>query len=117
MLLVLSVHPSRQRDLLTPHGIVFDPPIASTDYHDAFGNICTRIVAPAGILRISSDQIVADPSTPDIVAPDAVQHAVEELPDDALVFLLGSRYCETDRLSEAAWSLFSHMPQGWQRVQ
>ena len=74
MLLVLSVHPSRQADLLTPQRIVFDPPIQSTDYRDGFGNICTRIVAPAGTLRISSDQIVADPGTPDIVAPDAQQH-------------------------------------------
>ena len=117
MLLVLSVHPSRQADLLTPHRIVFDPPIASTDYHDAFGNICTRIVAPAGTLTISSDQIVADPGTPDIVAADAEQHAVEHLPEDTLVFLLGSRYCETDRLSDAAWALFGSVPPGWQRVQ
>jgi transglutaminase-like putative cysteine protease len=117
MLLVLSVHPSRHADLLMPHRIVFDPPIASADYRDAFGNICTRILAPAGRLTISCDQIVADPGTPDIVAADAEQHAVERLPDDALVFLLGSRYCETDRLSEAAWALFGSAPPGWQRVQ
>ena len=117
MLLALSVHPSRQTDLLRPHRIVFDPPIASTDYHDAFGNICTRIVAPTGILRISSDQIVADAGTPDIVAADAEQHPVEHLPEETLVFLLGSRYCETDRLSDAAWSLFGTVPPGWQRVQ
>jgi transglutaminase-like putative cysteine protease len=117
MLLVLSVHPSREADLVTPHRIVFDPPVQSADYHDSFGNICTRIVAPAGTLTISSDQIIADPGMPDIVAPDAEHHAVEELPDDALVFLLGSRYCETDRLSDAAWSLFGTVPPGWQRVQ
>jgi transglutaminase-like putative cysteine protease len=117
MLLVLSVHPSRRADFLTPARIVFDPPIHSTDYHDGFGNICTRILAPAGTLTISSDQIVADPGTADIVAPDAEQHAVEELPEDTLVFLLGSRYCETDRLSDAAWSLFGTVPPGWQRVQ
>jgi transglutaminase-like putative cysteine protease len=117
MLLVLSVHPSRQADLLTPHRIVFDPPIASVDYRDGFGNICTRIVAPVGHLTISSEQIVADPGTPDIVAVDAGQHAVEHLPEDVLVFLLGSRYCETDRLSEAAWALFGGVPPGWQRVQ
>jgi transglutaminase-like putative cysteine protease len=117
MLLVLSVHPSRQADLLTPHRIVFDPPTASADYRDGFDNICTRIVAPAGRLTISTDQIVTDPGTPDVVAADAEQHAVEHLPEDALVFLLGSRYCETDRLSEAAWALFGGVPPGWQRVQ
>ena len=117
MLLVLSVHPSRHSNLLTPAGIVLDPPTASAHYRDAFGNICTRILAPAGSLTISSNQIVADPGTPDIVAPDAEQHAVEHLPEDTLVFLLGSRYCETDRLSDAAWSLFGSVPPGWQRVQ
>src|SRR4029077_6085501 len=65
MLLVLSVHPSRHADLLTSHRIVFDPPIAAADYRDGFGNICTRILAPTGTLTISSDQIVADPGTPD----------------------------------------------------
>jgi len=117
MLLVLGVHPSRQADLLTPHRIVFDPPIPAADYRDGFGNICTRILAPAGALTISSDQIVADPGTPDIVAADGAQHAVEHLPEDTLVFLLGSRYCETDRLSQTAWSLFGSVPPGWQRVQ
>jgi transglutaminase-like putative cysteine protease len=111
------VHPSRQADLSAPQRIVFDPPIASADYRDGFGNICTRIVAPAGRLTISSDQVVADPGTPDVVATDAGQHAVEHLPEEALVFLLGSRYCETDRLSEAAWALFGGVPPGWQRVQ
>jgi hypothetical protein len=89
MLLVLSVHPSRQADLLTPQSIVFDPPIASADYRDGFGNNCTRILAPVGGLTISSDQIIADPGTPDIVAGDAEQHAVESLPDDELVFSSG----------------------------
>jgi transglutaminase-like putative cysteine protease len=38
-------------------------------------------------------------------------------PEEALVFLLGSRYCETDRLSDIAWSLFGKTPLGWGRVQ
>jgi transglutaminase-like putative cysteine protease len=117
MLLVLSVHPSRHTDLLTPHRILFDPPIAAADYRDGFGNICTRILAPGGSLTISSDQIVADSGMPDVVVADAGQHAIGDLPDDVLVFLLGSRYCETDRLSETAWSLFGNVPAGWQRVQ
>lgn len=117
MLLMLSIHPSRLPDLLTPHRIVFDPPIPAADFRDGYGNICTRIVAPAGLLTISADMIMSDPGTPDIIEPDAPQHPVEELPDEALVFLLGSRYCETDRLSDIAWSLFGTVPPGWGRVQ
>ena len=117
MLLVLSVHPSRLHDLEGPHRIAFDPPLEAQDYHDGFGNICTRIVAPEGRLTISTDFTIKDTGLPDVVVPDARQHQVEELPDEAIVFLLGSRYCETDRLSDTAWSLFGSTPTGWARVQ
>ncbi len=55
MLLMLRIHPSRTADLRTPDRIAFDPPIASTEYRDGFGNLCTRIVAPEGRLAIAND--------------------------------------------------------------
>ncbi|HEX2942069.1 MAG TPA: transglutaminase family protein, partial [Rhodopila sp.] len=117
MLLALSVHPSRMPDVVGPQQIRFDPPTAASQYRDGFDNICHRIVAPAGTLRISQEILVDDPGTPDRVAPGAPQHPVQDLPDQALVYLLGSRYCETDRLSSLAWSLFGDTPEGWPRVQ
>jgi transglutaminase-like putative cysteine protease len=60
---------------------------------------------------------VNDSGEPDRVAIEARQHAVPDLPDDALTFLLASRYCETDRLADIAWSLFGKTPPGWRRVQ
>jgi transglutaminase-like putative cysteine protease len=117
MLLALSVHPSRMDDVIGPHQIFFDPPIGATEYRDGFGNICHRIVAPAGRLRISAHFSVRDSGAQDAYVPEAIQHPVQDLPDDVLVFLLGSRYCETDRLTQLAWSLFGHAPTGWGRVQ
>jgi transglutaminase-like putative cysteine protease len=117
MLLVLSVHPSRMSDLVGPHQIRFDPPINATEYRDSFGNLCHRIVAPAGRLTIAKQVVVRDPGTPDPVVPEATQLPVQELPDDALVYLLGSRYCDTDRLLDTAWSLFGGTAPGWGRVQ
>ena len=117
MMAMLSIHPSRHKDLATPHRIVATPDVPMYDYPDAFGNICTRVTIPSGGLTLSCDFTVTDDGQPDPQAPDARQHPVEDLPDDILVYLLGSRYCETDRLSETAWSLFGHVPQGWQRVQ
>ncbi len=117
MLLVLSVHPSRAGDLLGPQRITFDPAIAVRDYRDDFDNLCTRILAPAGRVTITTEFLIADPGTPDEVAPEACQHAVQDLPDDLLIYLLGSRYCDTDHLSETAWSLFGGTPPGWARVQ
>jgi transglutaminase-like putative cysteine protease len=117
MLLVLSIHPSRVPDLVTPHRISFDREVVPYDYIDGFGNVCTRIIAPPGRTTIRTDFVMGDSGLHDVVASDARQHEITELPNDALVFLLGSRYCETDRLSDIAWSLFAKTPPGWARVQ
>ena len=116
MLALLSVHPSRNKDLRTPHHITASPEIPMYNYVDSFGNICTRLTVPAGGVTLSCDFTIEDDGQPDPASPDAVQHAIEDLPDEVLVYLLGSRYCETDRLSETAWSLFGHVPAGWERV-
>ena len=117
MLLALSVHPSRRDDLETDDRFRTYPHVPVTQYRDRFNNLCSRILAPAGRIRISADGLVRDSGLPDPVDLSAQQHAVQDLPADTLVYLLGSRYCETDRLSEAAWSLFSATPPGWSRVQ
>ena len=117
MLLMVSPHPSRVPDLEAPHLVTYDPPIGSHHYTDGFGNTCTRIVAPAGRLTIATDFTVQDSGLVDAYVPGAIQHPVEELPDEVVVYLLGSRYCDTDRLSDTAWSLFANTPPGWARVQ
>jgi len=117
MLLALSVHPSRMPDVIGQHSISFDPWVPATDYWDSFGNICTRIVAPPGNLAIRADFVVQDSGLPDPVYPYAMQQRVEDLPNEVLVFLLGSRYCDTDKLHQTAWSLFGGTPEGWPRVQ
>jgi transglutaminase-like putative cysteine protease len=117
MILMLSIDPARLKDLLSDHKIQFTPNIESRGYVDMFGNICTRIVAPAGIIEIRNDFRIADDGAPDEVALDARQMEIAELPDDVLVYLLGSRYCDTQKLSDLAWSLFGGITPGWQRVQ
>lgn len=117
MVLMLNVHPSRQPDLERPDELQFTPNIAGHVYSDHFGNICTRIVAPAGELRVCTDTVVRDSGEPDIVVPSAPQHNVADVPDDALIYLLASRYCETDKLVGMAWEQFGKTPEGWPRVQ
>jgi transglutaminase-like putative cysteine protease len=113
----LSIHSSRNRDLRTAQRIMTTPDVPIYDYVDAFGNICTRLTIPAGGITISTGFVIEDPFEPDPVVPGARQVPVEKLPDDILVYLLGSRYCETDKLSEIAWSLFGGTEPGWARVQ
>ena len=117
MILALSVHHSRAADLVRPDRLVTHPPVPVTAYHDMFGNWCSRIVAPPGRFVLSTDALINDSGLPDVVAPWAMQVPVEQLPEETLVYLLGSRYCETDQLSETAWQLFGHGPTGWARVQ
>ncbi len=117
MVLALNIHFSRVSDLVIPDNIITTPAVPISGYRDMFGNWCSRIVAPPGDMRISTDALINDSGLPDPVAPDAVQHAVENLPTETLIYLLGSRYCETDRLSETAWALFGKTRPGWPRVQ
>ena len=117
MILQLSIHPSRIPDLQTVDRVKFNPDLAANTYHDSFGNFCHVITAPPGRLTISTDFLIRNTDALDEVAPQAEQHPMQVLPVEALVYLLGSRYCETDRLSNTAWSLFGHLPKGWPLVQ
>ena len=117
MILSLSVHPSRRRDLITPDHLRLDPPVPATEYGDRYGNICHVIRAPAGRITLSTDFVIEDSGEPDETAPEATQRSLETLPVETLVYLLGSRYCETDRLSEIAWTKFGKIPQGYTLVQ
>jgi transglutaminase-like putative cysteine protease len=117
MILALNIHHSRTADLVRPDLMQTDPPVALTAYHDKFGNWCSRLVAPAGTIRLTADALVQDSGLPEPTVPFAPQHEVQNLPEDTLVFLLGSRYCETDCLTDIAWGLFGNTPFGWPRVQ
>ena len=97
MLLMLSVHPSRRSDLLSDDKIEFSPKVQPRDFKDAFGNICSRLVAPTGLLEVRNEFAIADSGEPDIIATDAAQWPIDALPDDALMYLLGSRYCDTQK--------------------
>jgi len=117
MILMLNVHYSRASDVVVPDYLTTEPSVPITGYRDTFGNWCNRIVAPPGQIRLTSRGVLRDTGLPDPVVSSAPQHAVEDLPEEALVFLLGSRYCETDLLSQVAWNLFQTTPPGWARVQ
>ncbi|MGP9812270.1 transglutaminase-like domain-containing protein [Rhodopseudomonas sp. NSM] len=117
MLIVLGTHFTRASDVIVPDYLTVDPSVPITPYRDMFGNWCSRLVAPAGRVRFAADGIVRDLGVPDPVVPSAIQHAVEDLPAETIVYLLGSRYCETDLLSDTAWRMFETTTPGWPRVQ
>ena len=117
MLLMLYAHPHVAPQLASPERLVVEPDLPLETFSDSFGNRCGRIVAPPGMLRLSYDSVFrcAYENEPQ-PEPAARQHDVGELPPAALPFLLGSRYCEVDRLSAVAWDLFGKLPPGGARV-
>lgn len=117
MVCLLTVHDERLADVRSPETVITTPTIATRTYHDLFGNVCRRFVAPAGDLAIWGDGTVEDDGALDPLDPDAEEIPVAQLPDDCLVYLMGSRYCETDRLSQIAWDLFERVAPGWSRAQ
>jgi transglutaminase-like putative cysteine protease len=114
---LLNVHSSRESDLREPDILHTDPQLFIDRYTDSFGNTCSRFVAPAGDLRLYSSFVIEDSGAPDAVNIDARQAPVESLPHDVLRFLLASRYCETDLLTNTAFQMFGQTPPGWPRVQ
>jgi transglutaminase-like putative cysteine protease len=117
MMLVLDIRPERRPSVRRPGGLRVEPGVPVETFVDAYGNRCGRLVAPAGRLSLWDDLVVEDDGLADPVEPGARQLPVERLPAEVLVYLLGSRYCEVDRLIDVAWQLFSGTPEGWPRVQ
>src|SRR5436190_416133 len=99
MLLMLRVHPSRGNDLLGPDPVSSDPAVPVQSYIDGFGNLCSRLTSPAGLITLTTDTVIESSPVQDLTVPEARQIEVDRLPSELLVFLLGSRYCETDKLS------------------
>jgi transglutaminase-like putative cysteine protease len=117
MILAVSIHFSRASDIIVPDRLTTEPFVPVSTFRDGFGNLCSRIVAPAGQIRITSTGLVRDTGLLDAVVPYAQQHIVQDLPEETLIFLRGSRYCETDLLSPVAWQLFGQSQRGWPLVQ
>lgn len=114
---MLNIHYTRVSDLAGPDHIVISPPVPMSGYRDSYGNWCTRVVAPAGRVSISTNAVIYDSGLADRVVPGARQIPVDQLPSEALIFLLSSRFCESDKFLDLAWQLFGKAPPGWARVQ
>lgn len=117
MILMLNTHFSRAADMVIPDVMKTDCEIEVRPYRDSFGNWCNRLLAPAGRITISANGVVRSDGLPDPQKKDAEQHSVNDLPEEALMFLLGSRYCEVDVMTSIAWKLFGDVKPGWTRVQ
>lgn len=102
-----------------PHRVVtesWEPPGPARSYLDAYGNVCDRITLPQGASTLRYDATVDVPPTLDDADKGAGQLPIEDLPDEAFVYLLPSRFCWPDLLHDQAWELFEAIEPGWSRV-
>jgi transglutaminase-like putative cysteine protease len=114
---LLNVHPSREADLREPDELRIESATNIEKYLDSFGNRCCRFVAEPGNLRLTGSTLIEDSGEPDAQNPAARELPVEDLPAETLRFLLASRYCEVDLMTNIAAELFGDVPPGWGRVQ
>ncbi len=117
MILMLNVRPELRDRLRAPQSMTTDCGVPIHEYRDVYGNACSRLLAPAGPITISADFTIEVSDEPDPDFRDLVQHPVEDLPDDVLVYLLGSRYVDMSKLTQFAWDQFGYTPEGGRRVQ
>ena len=117
MITMMSVRDELRDALRVQAGIATTPAVAISAYRDLFGNTCRRFVAPAGQFRLFADSTIELDNAPNPTRSAARETPIAALPDEALIYLLGSRYCETDKLSQLAWDLFGQTAPGWARVQ
>ena len=116
MVIMLCIHPSRFSDIVGTESIIAEPNVPIGFYRDSFGNVCGRLVAPAGGVTLRGGALLRDSGLPDVMVPTAQQVPIDQLPDELLLYLMPSRYCETDKLTDTAWSLFGHTAPGFARV-
>lgn len=95
---------------------ITNPQTVMSEYIDSYGNICQRLVVPAGTFLLESNVVAACSDTID-VHPTAGYTPVELLPDNVLQFMLPSRYCESDKVTELATLITSGLQPGYAQVE
>jgi len=117
VMLLLNVHYSRVPDLVMPEYIDTFPYVELNQFPDENNNKMTSVILPPGQTTFKILSFVKDSGNLDVIDQNACHTPVQCLPHNVLKFLIGSRYCETDLMSEIAWELFGSFPNGWARVQ
>jgi transglutaminase-like putative cysteine protease len=122
MVLMLHAHPERQHLLQRPERLHVEATdvvggVKVNTFIDTFGNRSARLMAPAGRLKLWYDNVVLDSGKHEPTVEGLRLHPVDELGDEQIRYLMGSRYCEPDRLAPMAWDLFGKTPATHERVQ
>ena len=114
-ILLLRLHGGSAQSIIYEE-LKMDPNVPMTEYKDHYGNYCHRLIAPEGRLVISSHAIV-ETEVNAAIDTNANFTLIQYLPDDALIYLLPSRFCESDKLNSKAYEIISDFMTGYQMVE
>lgn len=106
---------SGTRQWVSRDSYLVDPPLPITEYTDLYGNLCQRLLAPAGQFRLDVESHVRVSAAGD-VAPGAPFVPVDQLPADVLIYLAPSRYCESDSMLGRGADITSGLSLGYDQV-
>ena len=95
---------------------VLSPSVPVVEFVDSFGNLCQRIVAPAGYFSIYTSFVIETTEQSDILEGGEFIE-VQNLPNEILPFLYPSRYCDSDRFTQMAISIVSGRTPGYDQCE
>lgn len=100
-------------------GFDIEPSVHFTEFTDCYGNSCQRAILPAGTVVITSNVEVDVLETPPLPDPLPPFVSIEELPDDAMLYILPSRYCQSDlpEIHELALQIVGSLTPGYEQVE
>jgi transglutaminase-like putative cysteine protease len=117
ILAMMDVHSDFRDRIAKETELELSPAMTAERFVDSRGNIVRRLHAPAGAASLRLKGVFRCEGREDEVDEAANTVAASTLPPETLPFLLPSRYCESDLLSDFAWANFGAISGGWAQVQ
>jgi transglutaminase-like putative cysteine protease len=115
--LILMLRPQNgSEQKLIEENYLLTPNIPIVEYQDVYGNLCQRMIAPLGKLNIKTS-FVFEVKEELETNFEATFVPVEKLPNEAIIYTLPSRYCESDKLSNLAFEIVENLPLGYAQVE
>ena len=115
LILLLKIFKGAKQNVISETFNV-EPSIFFTEYKDSYGNLCQRVITPTGKLVIDTRAVIETDAQVEI-NPDAHFTLIQDLPDDALIYLLPSRFCESDKLNAEVFKIIKDINVGYLMVE
>jgi transglutaminase-like putative cysteine protease len=100
-------------------GFTIEPSVPFTEYTDLYGNPCQRFVLPTGEFTIATE-VEAEVEEPKSIPAEVPGYVpIDELPDEVMIYILPSRYCQSDlqEIINLAQDIAGNLEPGYDQVE